>query len=196
MRVHVPTWMELVEQASGVDAATAARAHLVRVPWLRCVGRASDRDAGVVRVADWADAFRMFDAAVVDLVDRTRGTSPTGTLNAALWPLLSLSDRFPELYEAPTTSAHRALDEMRGYVSAVGAAVAERMPPGVDSTDHELALSDYVTDYVRFLHLEIFLGERLERPSTYFRYQLGWWVAGFLPCGWDGPWPNGAPRVY
>ncbi len=196
MRLHVPTWAELVDQPTGADAAAAVLPHLLRVPWLRNVGRASSRDGSVVRVADWADAFRMFDEAVVDRDNRTRGTSSTGTLNAALWPLLALADSFPMLYEAPSTAAHQALDAMRGYVSAIGAAVAERMPPGVESVDHELALSDYVTDYVRFLHLEIFLGERLEQPSTYFRDQLGWWVAGFLPCGWDGSWPGGKICVY
>jgi len=60
----------------------------------------------------------------------------------------------------------------------------------------EIGLGDYVTEFVRFLYLEVYVGDTLPKPCTYFRDQLPWFVAGFLPCGWSGEWPDGQMRVF
>lgn len=189
----VQTWDEIVDGQSGDAAARVALARLHEAPWLAHLGRPSNRDDEVVRVHGWPDALRMFSEASVD---DAHSTGSSGTLNAPFWLLMRRLDRDDTLQRRTADAANHALESLMGsgYDGKIGRAVRAADAAGTlgaDSFDTKLALLDYVQRFVRLLFIEIHAGDIAEPRCTYFRDQLGWFVAGLLPCGWDGEWPRG-----
>lgn len=193
MTLHVPRWADVAGGAEPQVAATRAGELLLTAPWLAHVGTPSDRDGEVARVTAWRDALAMFSGGL-DVDDLAFSTNAGGTLNAPMIALLTAADSHPRLYAEPNRAAHAVLDAMTGYVTAVRRAARASGSP--DDLDTMVLLGDYVTEYVRMLFLEMYFGDDLATPSTYFRDQLGWFAGGFLPCGWDGDWPIGRMRVF
>lgn len=173
-------WIEIVNGASGGAAAHAATSALVEADgrWLTSVGQPTARDAGVVRVTAWADAVSVFHGEA--------SVNPNGTLDAPMELIITAADEHPDRYDVANAAAHAALDALN-FSSSI---------PEELGMDDNVALGDYFTEFVRFLFLEIYLGDRMTQPCTYFRDQLGWFVAGFFPCGWEGEWPHGRMRVF
>jgi hypothetical protein len=171
------TWRDIANGSGGDRAADLASKALREGRWLTSVGEPSSLDHLVERVARWSDAVGRPDPDVYT----------DGTLDAASLPLLAFVDDHPELYSTPNTRAHATLDAV-DFTSAI---------PAASNIDDNVFLGDYFTSYVRFLFLEIYVGDvATPAPCTYFRDQLGWFVDGFLPCGWAGEWPHGRMRVF
>lgn len=195
MTIHVGTWTDVADGLDAEATMAAARERLLTIEWLANIGQPSDRDHEVDRVDTIDDALAMF-GAYLQRERRLAGVGANGTLARPADALLAFADQHPDLYAAPNAAAHAALDAMGNYHGTAGAAIAARMGPDVETIEADIAAGDYVTDYVRFLFLEIAFGDRLATRSTYFRDQLAWWVAGFFPCGWSGSWPEGRLRIF
>lgn len=71
--------------------------------------------------------------------------------------------------------------------------LASSLPAEFDSRKEDV-VDLYVEEFVGFLLAEV-IGVPAE-TSTYFRQLLAWFADGHYPCGWDGAWPEGKPRVY
>lgn len=172
--IPVMTWQEIVRDRPSDSAFELALDRLAAARWFSRVGEPSDRDATVERVSSWPEALSMFLAA------------DGGTLEAPAAHVVRLLERHPRLQEPTAHAAGDALGLVR---------VAPHIP-----LDFPLAISvaldDYVTEFIRLLSIEIYVGDLGRRRCTYFRDQLPWFAAGFLPCGWSGEWPVGRMRVF
>ncbi|KAB2896280.1 MAG: hypothetical protein F9K40_14780 [Kofleriaceae bacterium] len=216
--LNVPTWSAIVNGQAEDDAAAIALARLRETPWLANVGRASSRDNDVVRVNQWREAFAMFTPGVDARTllafapqsgvtgDRT-GTSTNGTLNAPFWLLMERIDRDAVLYKRTADAANNALDVLPDSHYAAAQDIAPAIPSDVWPDAKELeesgpaiyamtTIGDYLHEYIRLLFIETYAGDVDEPRCTYFRDQLGWFMAGLLPCGWEGDWPRGRLRVF
>jgi hypothetical protein len=172
--IPVMTWQEIVRDRPSDLAFELALERLVAARWFSQVSEPSDRDAKVERVSAWPEALGMFLA--------TDG----GLLAAPAAHLVRLLERHPRLQEASADAASDALDLVR---------VAPHIPLDFPLTI-SVALDDYVTEFIRLLVIEIYVGDLGRRRCTYFRDQLPWFAAGFLPCGWSGEWLVGRMRVF
>lgn len=196
--LKVPTWDEIANGRTGDEAARVALARLHEAQWLAHLGHPSSRDGEVVRVHGWPDALRMFSEASAD---DANATGSSGTLNAPFWLLMRRLDLDDTLKRRTADAANQALESLMGsgYDGKIGRAVRAADAAGTleaDSFDTKIALLDYVQRFVRILFIEIHAGDVAEPRCTYFRDQLGWFVAGLLPCGWDGEWSHGQMRVF
>jgi len=218
--VRVPTWQDLAAGLGPDEAANRALQLLRDAVWLTNVGRASSRDGDVSRAGDWNAALAMFArSAAIDertllaflpaagVTGQHSGYSSNGTLNAPFWLLLERIDRAPALYRQTAHAANGALDTLGDGHYGAATDVASRIPVTAwtnpdpllqeDPPLHAMTtLGDYMHEYIRLLFIEIYAGDVDEPRCTYFRDQLGWFAAGFLPCGWDGTWPVGRLRVF
>lgn len=173
--IHVAQWPELLPSMPTADELLAV---LTGARWLTSVGQPSDSDQLVQREHSWEAAGAALAA----------DDSTDGTLDAPSYEILRCLDA-----EESQQTAQLADSAARSAVSAL--ALSQYIPPGLP-LDLDVAIGDYLTSYVRFLHLEAFAAMRLHSDCTFFRSQLPWFVAGLLPCGWDGAWPRGRMRVF
>ena len=204
----ISSWSEIVDGRDGDDAAEIAIARLAQTPWLARLGTPSNRDGDVVRVRDWKEAFRMFAEGIPDEHATGVGTSRSGTLNAPIWLLLGRLDRDEALHRKTADVANKAIFKTlpdRHYAAAK--AISRSIPVDVWPNPAELeeagpviyamqTIGDYLHEYIRLLLIEVYAGDVAEPRCTYFRDQLGWLLAGLLPCGWDGKWPQGRMQVF
>lgn len=173
---HVTAWLEVI--GTSADAATRAAQALRGARWFSSVLQATDLDRDVERVPSWEEAI-----ASLDRPDQT-----SGVLYAPAAHILAILDEEPSQRAATVgdTAARRVLS-----VIDVHPAI-----PATLGVPDAVTVADAITGFVRFLFLEISAAQLApDRPCTYFRDQLGWFLAGFLPCGWAGEWPQGRPRV-
>lgn len=191
--IMVPSWNDIVDGRTADDAAEIALARLREAPWLANLGQASQRDDDVLRVKAWPEALRMFTEASAD---DEHATGSSGILNAPFWLLLRRLDADERLNRQTADASNHALDALIGYYSAVGEGACAHLPPGEDTFETEIALGDYVHRYIQLLFIEIYAGDIAEPRCSYFRDKLGWFLAGLLPCGWEGKWPQGRLRVF
>lgn len=196
MTATVQTWNEIMGGRTGDDAASSALARLREAPWLANVGEPSSRDGNAARVHGWDDALAAFKGGGLNEDGSHKTYDGSGTLYAPLWLLLGRIDSDDELNRRTATAANHALDALLGYYSAVGDGVCAHMAPDADTFDIEITVGDYVHRFIQLLFIEIYAGDVAEPRCTYFRDQLGWFLAGFLPCGWEGEWPHGRMRVF
>lgn len=206
--VTVETWKDVAADHTGDEAARVVLARLQDASWLANLGRPSSRDRDVVRVDGWREAFRMHTEAIVrSEYQPDHGTKPSGTLNAPFWLLLRRLDLDETLHRKTADVANRALSELpdRHYAAAkaIGPSIPEEAWPDAAELEDAGAplyamstIGDYIHEYIRLLCIEIYAGDVAEPRCTYFRDQLGWFLAGFLPCGWEGAWPDGRMRVF
>lgn len=173
--IHIEPWPSVIPSQPTPAALLAA---LENARWLASVGRPSDADHAVTREHSWASA-----AAALDSPDST-----SGTLDAPSYEILRQLDA-----EESQQTAELADAAARAAVSAL--TLSQYIPAGLP-LDIDVTIGDYLTSYVRFLHLEVFAASRLGATCTFFRSQLPWFVAGLLPCGWVGDWPAGHLRVF
>jgi hypothetical protein len=192
----IQTWNQIVGGAVADAAASVALSHLRQAPWLANLGAPSICDTSVSRVADWNAALLAFGEGGLNHDGSHKTYNRNGTLYAPLWLLLGRIDADEMLNRRTAAAANHALDALIGYYSAVGDGACRHLDPTVDSFDTEILLGDYVHEYIRMLFIEIYAGDIAELHCTYFRDQLGWFLAGFLPCGWDGAWPAGKMKVF
>jgi hypothetical protein len=181
----VKTWQELLgartfrEQQYGphTNEIGSMIVALQGAPWYTNIGRPSDLDGRVTRMASLSEAWSILE-------DRERYTVE-GVLVAPSDHLYELRDAHPA--EAQWWKAAR---------SSLIAAVEHESPPvpGEASGDVEALAMDYASLTLDLILAEIVLSEHTR--CTYFREQLQWLVAGYFPCGWDGDWPVGRMRVY
>lgn len=169
---QVPDWREII--GTTTDAGRRAASALRDARWLAQVMKASERDREVVRARSWSDAVASLNRT--DQVD--------GVFEPPARHILAILDAEPSQEAAMAAdAAARALLSGLNYHHAIPAALA--VPDLV-------AVADALAGFVRFLFLEIYAARLApDCPCTYFRDQLGWFVAGFLPCGWEGEWPDG-----
>ena len=207
MTPSVQTWREIVADRTGDEGAAIAQARLLDGRWLPNLGSASSRDSEASRVSTWPEAFRMFAEGISDVHATGKGTSTSGTLNAPLWLLLRRLDLDETLHRKTADVANRALSELpdRHYAAAkaIGPSILEEAWPDAAELEDAgaplyamMTIGDYIHGYIRLLFIEIYAGDVAEPRCTYFRDQLGWFLAGFLPCGWEGAWPDGKLRVF
>ncbi len=205
--VSVPDWSKIAAGRSGDEAASVALARLDDARWLANLGRPSNRDDKAVRVIGWREAFRMFTEGTSDAHATGKGTSTTGTLNAPIWLLLRRLDANDDLHRKTVDAANHALDVLTDRHYEAAKAIAAQIPADAwpDASILEdsgaplyamMTVGDYIHEYIRLLFIEIHAGDVAEPRCTYFRDQLGWFLAGFLPCGWEGEWPHGRMRVF
>lgn len=195
MTTTVQTWNQIAAELTGDEAAAVTLSRVHEAPWLANLGHPSSRDHEVMRMAGWPGALRMFTEGIADEHATGKGTSTTGTLNAPLWLLLRRLDLDDQLHRRTADAANHALDALMpsGYRGTIGRAVRATSAP--DAFETKIAVGDYVHEFIRLLFIEIYAGDA-EPRCTYFRDQLGWFLAGFLPCGWEGEWPHGRMRVF
>lgn len=192
----VATWKEIVGDRTGDAAATVALARLHETSWLAHLGAPSNLDDLVVRVASFDRAMAIFKEGGLNEDGSHKTYNGNGTLYAPLWLLLRRLDADDALNRQTAAAANHALDALFGYYTAVGDGASRHVEPGVDTFETEIAVGDYVHEFIRLLFIEIYAGDIAESRCTYFRDQLGWFLAGFLPCGWEGEWPQGRMRVF
>jgi hypothetical protein len=169
---QVPDWREII--GTSADAGRLATAALRDARWLSQVMKAADRDHEVGRAPSWGDAVASLNRT--DQVD--------GVFDPPARQILTILDAEPsqETATAADAAARRALTTLDWHPAI----------PAHLTVPELVAVSDAITGFVRFLFLEIYAARlATDRPCTYFRDQLGWFLAGFLPCGWDGEWPTG-----
>lgn len=147
-------------------------------PWFAHVGEASSADDTVVRVHSWDEACRMFSSG--------SAMAPSGTLRAPRGQLVHVLDGMPDAARETARIADEVLDSTR---------FSHRIPESLD-LDASIAVGDYVTEFIRLLCIEWHVGNHVPGGCYYFRRQVPWFAAGFLPCGWDGVWPHGRLRVF
>lgn len=203
------TWNEIANGRTGDEAAAVTLAHLHDAHWLASIGRPSARDGEVARVSSWTEAFRMFTEAIIRSEYRpNHGTKPSGTLNAPSWLLLARLDADDELHRKTVDAADHAIfgslpDRHYAAAKAIGTTIPVDAWPDASILEDSgaplyaiMTIGDYIHEYIRLLFIEIYAGDVAEPHCTYFRDQLGWFLAGFLPCGWEGEWPRGRMRVF
>lgn len=171
---HVPNWSEII--GAGADAPSRAASALRSARWFAQVMHASEQDRDVVRVPSWSAASEFLN----------RGDQTSGVLKAPAALVLAVLDVEPSQQAAASgdTAARNVLAGLDYHPSI----------PTALTVPEVIAVTDAITGFVRFLFLEIFaapLGSR----CTYFRDQLPWFLAGYLPCGWEGEWPSGRMRI-
>ncbi len=176
--IQVTTWAELSGGTSGHDAENVALARLREAEWFKHLGEPTTRDRDVDRVGGWSDALTMFSGG--------GNTRRTGTLTVPKLLLIERLDADDMLNRVTVDAANRALD-------AIDA--TPHIPASLAFED-SLSVSDYITEYIRLLSIEIYAGDVGASRCSYFRDQLPWFLAGLLPCGWNGEWPVGRMRVY
>lgn len=182
MTVHLNTWRELLPDSAPSQASARAHSLLLDARWFASLGLPTDRDGDVERVNGWSEATAIFRKGA--------GTGPIGTLDAPAYHLLRVLDAEPS--QAMAKAGDRAA---RDAVALGQVSFVEFIPAELPFVQN-IAVGDYLTEYVRFLFLEIHGGDVGPTRCTYFREQLPWFLAGFFPCGWVGDWPTGRLRVY
>lgn len=197
----VQTWNEITDGHNGDEAANLALMRLHDAPWLANIGRPSSRDNDAMRVDGWPQALRMFTEGIADVHATGDGTSTTGTLNAPIWLLLRRLDLDNKLNRRTADAANHALERLMltGYRGTISRAVRAASAAGAltaDPFETKIAVGDYAHEFIRLLFIEIYAGDVAEPRCSYFRDQLGWFLAGFFPCGWEGEWPHGRMRVF
>jgi hypothetical protein len=216
----VQTLNEIIAGRTGDEAGSVALSRLLAASWFANLGKQSDRDHEVERVTTWPDALRIFpadpdavdgrtllalDPAIGSHYASSKGVNTNGTLNAPFWLLLQRLDLSDELNRKTATAAKHALDAfswpavkpaLDRHHLWPGDSYARRFAEEDSFLDTSIAMSDYVIEFVRLLFIEIYAGDIAAPQCTYFRDQLGWFLAGFFPCGWEGEWPHGRMRVF
>ncbi len=133
-------------------------------------------DPSVAAVSSWREALTILD-------DPTGKYDLHGHLVAAAAKLLPVHTTAPE-----RQWWERAVADAGEYCN-----IFPYLPESLDEDTRE-RLYGYLYDYTSLLLAEIIGGDAV--GLTYFREQLPWYLAGRFPCGWEGNWPAGRPRVY
>ncbi|MET0555204.1 MAG: hypothetical protein ABW221_19335 [Vicinamibacteria bacterium] len=145
------------------------------MPWFEKVGQPLDAGIDALAVPSWDEAVaRPGDGA---------GYLPSGHLAApSALVVAALAD--PQVKEWWSAAREDAYDHY-DLASAIPADFDARREDVVDL---------YVEEFVGYL-----LAEVLAVPpetSSHFRLLMAFFSDGRFPCGWDGTWPEGKPRVY
>ncbi len=147
--------------------------------WYQRIGEPSELDDHVVRVKSWSEAW-----SILDPWDATKYTAHGMLLE-------------------PARIVNRLIDAdsgRRGWWQSACELLHETVeiePPPSESawSAEKVALTiDYPDDLIHHLLKEIIVQDLTD--CTFFREQFPWLAYGYLPCGWDGAWPAGKPRVY
>jgi hypothetical protein len=180
------TWQQLLRTLTSVkNEATKFGPHskaigsaiiaLQDAPWYANVGTPSPLDDRVVRAWSWDEAWTILDnppGYFRGVLDR-----PSALVSNAR----KASPTYYEWWRAARDLFRRAVD------------VEDPLSEGW-SLERQAEASDYLTFTFDCLLDEIIVTDEL--VCTYFREQLQWFAAGYLPCGWEGDWPVGKMRVF
>jgi hypothetical protein len=178
------TWQELL--TSGADegkkdygpqsqAVLNLFGVLSDMPWFEKVGQPLDAGVDAATVSSW-------DEAIVRPGDG-QAYEASGHLAApAVLAQAGLAD--PQVKQWWTAAREDAYD----YYD-----VTSSIPADFDSRKEDV-VDLYVEEFVGYVLAEI-LAVPPEK-STYFRELLAFFNDGHYPCGWEGQWPQGRPRVY
>jgi hypothetical protein len=144
------------------------------MPWLEKVGEPLEPGVDVATVTSWDQALARPDDDTYEASGHLR--APAELAFAAL------SDpQVKQWWDAAREDAYDHYD------------VTSSLPVDFDARKEDV-VDLYIQEFVGYVLAEI-LGVPAE-TSTHFRQLLSLFNEGHYPCGWDGQWPQGRPRVF